>query len=151
MHFIHFYIHLLNTVYVLFKINCVRIVCDIRYIKLLNISLCLNKMRLARIHYVDRHFILLSLPNNVWKLTVFAPFLIKSPKQRLETYCFCSVSSSSSSSSPSSTSSSSTSSSSSSSYYYYYYYSLSFFLSFFLSVDHELVHGRSQELLETIS
>ena len=37
--------------------------------------------------------------------------VIKSPKQRLETYCFCSVS-----------------------YYYYYYYSLSFFL----SVDHEL-------------
>ena len=73
---IHFYIHLLNTVYVLFKINCVRIVCDIRYIKLLNISLCLNKMRLARIHYVDRHFILLSLPNNVWRLIVFAPFLI---------------------------------------------------------------------------
>ena len=58
MDLIHFYIHLLNTVYVLFKINCVRIVCDIRYIKLLNISLCLNKMRLARIHYVDRHFIL---------------------------------------------------------------------------------------------
>jgi hypothetical protein len=93
MDFIHFYIHLLNTVYVLFKINCVRIVCDIRYIKLLNISLCLNKMRLARIHYVDRHFILLSLPNNVWRLIVFAPFLIKSPKQRLETYCFCSFSS----------------------------------------------------------
>jgi hypothetical protein len=92
MDFIHFYIHLLNTVYVLFKINCVRIVCDIRYIKLLNISLCLNKMRLARIHYVNRHFILLSLPNNVWRLIVFAPFLIKSPKQRLETYCFCSVS-----------------------------------------------------------
>jgi hypothetical protein len=37
----------------------------------------------------------LSLPNNVWRLIVFAPFLIiiKSPKQRLETYCFCSVSS----------------------------------------------------------
>ena len=48
--------------------------------------------------------------------------LIKSPKQRLETYCFCSVS------------------------YYYYYYS-----PFFLSVDHELVHGRSQELLDRIS
>jgi hypothetical protein len=47
---------------------------------------------------------LLSLPNNVWRLIVFAPFLIiiKSPKQLLETYCFCSVS-------------------------YYYYYSLSFF------------------------
>jgi hypothetical protein len=34
---------------------------------------------------------------NVWRLIVFAPFLliiiiIKSPKQRLETYCFCSVS-----------------------------------------------------------
>ena len=44
--------------------------------------------------------LLLSLPNNVWRLIVFAPFLliiiiIKSPKQRLETYCFCSVSSSS--------------------------------------------------------
>ena len=44
------------------------------------------------------------------KIIIFAPFLIiiKSPKQRWETYCFCSVS-----------------------YYYYYYYSpLSFFLSF---------------------
>jgi hypothetical protein len=51
---------------------------------------------------------LLSLPNNVWRLIVFAPFLTKSPKQRLETYCFCSVSC----------------------YYYYYYYS-PFFLSFF--------------------
>ena len=54
---------------------------------------------------------LLSLPNNVWRLIVFAPFLIiiiiiiKSPKQRLETYCFCSVSS----------------------YYYYYSSSCSFF------------------------
>ena len=38
--------------------------------------------------------VLLSLPNNVWRLIVFAPFLIiiKSPKQCLETYCFCSVS-----------------------------------------------------------
>ena len=44
---------------------------------------------------------------------------IKSPKQRLETYCFCSVS-----------------------YYYYYYYSPPFFL----SLAHALVHGRSQEL-----
>jgi hypothetical protein len=44
--------------------------------------------------------------------------IFKSPKQRLETYCFCSV---------------------------------SFFLSFFPSVDHELVHGRSQELLGRIS
>ena len=42
---------------------------------------------------------LLSLPNNVWRLIVFAPFLliiiiilIKSPKQRLESYFFCSVS-----------------------------------------------------------
>ena len=43
--------------------------------------------------------------------------VIKSPKQRLETYCFCSVSS------------------------YYYYYSPP--LSFFLSVAHELVHGRN--------
>ena len=42
----------------------------------------------------------LSLPNNVWRLIVFAPFhiIIKSLKQRLETYCFCSIS-----------------------YYYYYY------------------------------
>ena len=50
-------------------------------------------------------FLLLSLPNNVWRLLVFAPFLIiiKSPKHRLETYCFCSVS------------------------YYYYYSPLSFF------------------------
>ena len=73
----------------------------------------------------------LSLPNNVWRLIVFVPFLIiiKSPKQSLGdllfllrflllslpnkvwgTYCFCSVS-----------------------YYYfyfyyYYYYSYSFFL-----------------------
>jgi hypothetical protein len=39
-------------------------------------------------------------------LIVFAPFLIiRSPKQRLETYCFCSVSY----------------------YYFYYYYSYSFF------------------------
>ena len=56
--------------------------------------------------------------------------VIKSPKQCLETYCFCSISS--------------------------YYYSptpppLSFFLSFFLSVAHELVHGRSQELQDRIS
>jgi len=50
---------------------------------------------------------------------------IKSPKQRWDTYCFCSVSS-----------------------YYYYYYSPFFF---FLSADHELVHGRSQELLDRIS
>ena len=49
---------------------------------------------------------LLNLPNNVWRLIVFAPFLIiKSPKQRLETYCFCSISY----------------------YYFYYYYSYSFF------------------------
>ena len=47
--------------------------------------------------------------------------IIKSPKQRLETYCFCSVS-------------------------YYYYYS-----PFFLSVAHELVHGKSQELQDRIS
>jgi hypothetical protein len=54
--------------------------------------------------------------------------IIKSSKQRLETYCFCSVS------------------------YYYYYYSPSppLSLSFFLSVAHELVHGRSQELLDII-
>jgi hypothetical protein len=47
---------------------------------------------------------LLSLPNIVGRLIVFAPFLIiiKSPKQRLETYCFCSVSY----------------------YYFYYYYSI---------------------------
>jgi hypothetical protein len=51
-----------------------------------------------------------------------AILVIKSPKQRLETYCFCSVS------------------------YYYHYYS-----SFFLSLAHELVHGRSQELLDRIS
>ena len=51
--------------------------------------------------------------------------VIKSPKQRLETYCFCSVSSS------------------------YYYYNNS--PPFFLSVAHELVHGRSQELLDRIS
>jgi hypothetical protein len=47
--------------------------------------------------------------------------LDKSPKQRLETYGFCSVSSSSS-----------------------YYYSSP---PFFLSLAHELVHGRSPELL----
>ena len=52
-------------------------------------------------------FLLLSFPNNVWRLIVFTPFLIiiKSPKQRLETYCFCSIS-----------------------YYYYYYYYSPFFL-----------------------
>ena len=66
----------------------------------------------------------LSLPNIVWRLIVFAPFLIKSPKRCLETYCFCSVSS----------------------YYYYYYYS-----PFFISLRHERVHGRSQELLDRIS
>ena len=50
---------------------------------------------------------LLSLPNNVWRLIVFAPFLIiKSSKQRLETYCFGSVSYY---------------------YFYFYYYSYSFF------------------------
>ena len=59
--------------------------------------------------------------------------IIKSPKQHLETFCFCSVSSSSSSSS--------------SYYYYYYYYSPPFFL----SMAHELAHGRSQELLDRIS
>ena len=57
--------------------------------------------------------------------------IIKSPKQCLGTYCFCYVSSSS--------------------YYYYYSPPLSFFLSFFLSVLHELVHCRSQELLDRIS
>ena len=80
--------------------------------------------------------------------------VIKSPKQRLETYCFWSVSSS---------------------YYYYYWLSLPnkkqslgdilfllrffllfllllfFFFSTFLSADHELVHGRSQELQDRIS
>ena len=57
--------------------------------------------------------------------------IIKSPKQRLEIYCFFSVSY----------------------YYYYYYYSPPPPppLSFFLSVAHELVHGRSQELLDRIS
>jgi hypothetical protein len=33
-----------------------------------------------------------SLKTKFGRLIVFAPFLIKSPKQRLETYCFCSVS-----------------------------------------------------------
>jgi hypothetical protein len=49
--------------------------------------------------YDVTEYILLSLQNNVWRLIVFAPFLIiiiiiiiKSPKQRLETYCFCSIS-----------------------------------------------------------
>ena len=58
-----------------------------------------------------------------------AILVIKSPKQRLETYCFCSVS-------------------------YYYYLLLLFFLFLlfsFLSVHHELVHGRSQELQDRIS
>ena len=79
--------------------------------------------------YDVTEYILLSLQNNVWRLIVFAPFLIiiiiiiiKSPKQRLETYCFCSVS-------------------------YYYYYSSSFFL----SARHERVRGRSQKLLDRIS
>ena len=52
---------------------------------------------LVDLEYPAKHyFLLLSLPNNIWRLIVFAPFLliiiIKSPKQRLETYCFCSVS-----------------------------------------------------------
>ena len=54
------------------------------------------------------HFTLRSIRGNIGKC-IFC-FVIKSPKQRLETYCFCSVSYY---------------------YYYYYYYSLSFFLSFF--------------------
>ena len=54
--------------------------------------------------------------------------IIKSPKQHLETFCFCSVSSSS-----------------------FLPSFLPSFLSFFLSVTHELAHGRSQELLDRIS
>ena len=50
---------------------------------------------------------------------IFTTPITKSPKQRLETYCFCSV--------------------------------LLLLFSFFLSVDHELVHGKSQELLDRIS
>jgi uncharacterized membrane protein len=59
---------------------------------------------------IDKHFRLgyLSLPNNVWRLIVFAPILI-------------------------------------------IIIIIILFLSFFLSVDHELVHGRSQELLDRIS
>ena len=61
--------------------------------------------------YDVTEYILLSLQNNVWRLIVFAPFLIiiiKSPKQRLETYCFCSVS-----------------------YYYYFFYYYYYYSSFF--------------------
>ena len=64
--------------------------------------------------------------NNLQILQIYA--LIKSPKQRWETYCFCSVS-----------------------FYYYYYYYYSSPSHFFLSLAHELVHGRSQELLDRIS
>ena len=67
------------------------------------------------------------------------PWLVKSPKQRLETYCFCSVS-------------------------YYYVSQITFggllfllrflllllLFFFFLSVHHELVHGRSLELQDRI-
>ena len=64
---------------------------------------------------------LLSLPNNVWRLIVFAPFLIiiKSPKQSLRDLLFL------------------------------LRFLLLFSFSFsFLSADHELVHSRSQELTE---
>ena len=61
----------------------------------------------------------------VFLTAVFIVLVIKSPKQLLETYCFCSIS------------------------YYYYYYSPP--PPFFLFVAHELVHSRSQELLDRIS
>ena len=78
--------------------------------------------------FLLRFLLLLSLPNNVWRLIVFAPFLIKSPKQSLGdllfllrflllslpnkvwgTYCFCSISY----------------------YYFYFYYYYSYSYSFF--------------------
>ena len=69
------------------------------------------------------HFFYLKKNNNTSSILICIDWLIiKSPKQRLETYCFCSVSSSS-----------------------YYYYP------FFLSMAHKIVHGRSQELLDRIS
>ena len=56
---------------------------------------------------------------NVWRLIVFAPFLIKSPKQSLGDLLFL-------------------------------LRFLLLLLFFFLSVHHELVHGRSQELQDKI-
>ena len=75
---------------------------------------------------------LLSLPNNVWRLIVFAPFLliiiiliIKSPKQRFLLFLLR---------------------------FFLLLLLLFLFLLFsFLSVHHELVHGRSQELQDRIS
>jgi hypothetical protein len=52
---------------------------------------------------IKSNALLLSLPNNVWRLIVFAPFLV-----------------------------------------------IIIIIILFLSVDHELVHGRSQELLDRI-
>ena len=79
---------------------------------------------------------LLSLPNNVWRLIVFAPFLIifiiiKSPKQSLGDLLFllCFL-------------------------LFLFLLLLLLFLFlflFFLSAKHEFVHGRSQELQDRIS
>ena len=72
-------------------------------------------------------FLLLNLPNNVWRLIVLAPFLliiiIKSPKQQsLGDLLFL-----------------------------LRFLLLLLLLFSFLSVHHELVHGRSQELQDRIS
>ena len=79
--------------------------------------------------FLLRFLLLLSLPNNVWRLIVFAPFLIiiNSPKQRLGDLLFL--------------------------LRFLLLFLLLLLFSFFsfLSADHELVHGRSQELLDRIS
>ena len=70
--------------------------------------------------------LLLSLPNNIWRLIVFAPFLIKSPKQSLGDLLFL--------------------------LRFLLLFLLLLFLFFsFLSANHEFVHGRSQELLDRIT
>ena len=79
--------------------------------------------------FVGRH--LLSLPNNVWRLIVFALFLIiiiiiKSPKQSLGELLFLLR-------------------------FLLLFLLLLFLFLFFLSAKHELVHGRSQELQDRIS
>jgi hypothetical protein len=86
--------------------------------------------RLGTSVFASKHnqtLLLLSLPNNVWRLIVFAPFLIiiKSPKQILGDLLFL---------------------------LRFLLLSLLLLLFlFFLSAKHELVHGRSQELQDRIS
>ena len=64
-------------------------------LSILNVIIKSPKQSLGDLLFLLRFLflLLLSLPNNIGRLIVFAPFLIiKSPKQRLETDCFCSVS-----------------------------------------------------------